>query len=412
MPAGARHTVSACREAYEPPAPPNRRFDPPGRFPNIQRGARNTAPLGPSEGRCCFWEVRAGMKRSLAVSGTVILAVLGAVVLSIQPVSGGISGSPPAPPESVIVTGTVQTVPPDGGLRVTLGSDTVPVTGTVGANVIGTVPVSGNVAATVSGSVTALPPDGGMRVTLGSDTVPVTGTVGANIIGTVPVSGSVSANVVGTVPVSGSVQAYPPDGGAEVRVTNRVGIEGVVDTNISGQSAPIDSNITNAYLSVGTGVGAPKISAEVTGLAGAAVTTTVSGSVLVSGYSSVPTVALQNGTQVALTSSSLASIAASTAERVCTYGTPVVTAALGTTAAAQPSSAMTGRTEVLFKNLTANDEAWCRINGTPSSTNAIVLIGVDAVTLLVRDTDVLNCRCDTGTCRVSVQEASCTQPAP
>jgi hypothetical protein len=351
------------------------------------------------------------MRRSLAVSGAAVLAVLGAVVLSIQPVSGGISGSPPAPPESVIVTGTVQTLPPDGGLRVTLGSDTVPVTGTVGANVIGTVPVSGSVAATVSGSVTALPPDGGMRVTLGSDTVPVTGTVGANIIGTVPISGSVSANVVGTVPVSGSVLAYPPDGGTEVRVTNRVGIEGVVDTNIAGQSAPIDSNITNAYLSVGTGVGAPKISAEVTGLAGAAVTTTVSGSVLISGYSSVPTVALQNGTVVALDSASLQSITNATAERVCTYGTPLVVAALTTTASAQPTTAQVGRTEITFTNLQADSrELWCRVGATPTSTNAIVMKGGVSVKLNVTDAQVVNCACSSSTCRINLQEASCSHP--
>jgi hypothetical protein len=297
------------------------------------------------------------MRRSLAVSGAAVLAVLGAVVLSIQPVSGGISGSPPAPPESVIVTGTVQTLPPDGGLRVTLGSDTVP----------------------------------------------VTGTVGANVIGTVPVSGSVNANVVGTVPVSGSVQSFPPDGGMRMTLGDEsVKVVGPVDTN---------ANITNTYVPVGMDPGAPKLSAEVTGLAGTAVTTTVSGSVLISGYSSVPTVALQNGTVVALDSASLQSITNATAERVCTYGTPLVVAALTTTASAQPTTAQVGRTEITFTNLQADSrELWCRVGATPTSTNALVMKGGVSVKLNVTDAQVVNCACSSSTCRINLQEASCSHP--
>lgn len=58
------------------------------------------------------------MRRSILISGIAVLSVLGAIVLSVQPVSGGISSSPPAPLSAVEVTGSVQAFPPDGGVEV------------------------------------------------------------------------------------------------------------------------------------------------------------------------------------------------------------------------------------------------------------------------------------------------------
>lgn len=116
---------------------------------------------------------------------------------------------------SVGLTGPVDVVVPPGGLPVFLQSpSTVPISGSVG--VLGTVPVSGSVSASITGTPTVAV----------SGTVPVSGSVNAtlsgtptvSISGTVPVSGSVNATLAGTptvaiqgtVPVSGSVTANVP----------------------------------------------------------------------------------------------------------------------------------------------------------------------------------------------------------
>jgi hypothetical protein len=54
----------------------------------------------------------------MLISGIAVLSVLGAVVLSVRPVVGGISSAPPAPFSTVEVTGSVQANPPDGGIEV------------------------------------------------------------------------------------------------------------------------------------------------------------------------------------------------------------------------------------------------------------------------------------------------------
>lgn len=168
--------------------------------------------------------------------------------------------------------------------------------------------------------------------------------------------------------VSGSVLAYPPDGGTEVRVTNNVRLDGPSDFTFTGQTTNVvtDSNITNTYVPIGMGATGPKL--EVTGPLGAPVSTTATISGTLPGFAAVPTVALQNGTQVALTSASLATLTAATGKGNCTYVESSPTLALGATATAMPVSPMASRTAVTVTNHTSNRTLTCVPGGTASAT--------------------------------------------
>lgn len=249
--------------------------------------------------------------KSLYIGTAIVgLGMVGAVVFSVAPVSGGISSSPPAPVADVVVSGSVVAFPPDGGALVTFGEAVMP--------------------------ITCSQPDGGTCV------LDVQGRGG----------GSLFVAQQGPVEVTGLAGA-------------RVGVEGPVTATISGTPA----------------------------------VTVSSGTVAISGT-------------VSLSTSSLAAITAASAERVCTYGTPVVVAALTTTPSAQPSVAQAGRTEITLTNLEtlATHELWCRVSGTPSSTNAIVIKAGITIKLNVTDTQAVNCMCSTSTCRINLQEAVCTHP--
>jgi hypothetical protein len=173
------------------------------------------------------------MRRSLLAAGLAVMVVLGAIALSVQPVSGGISSAPPSPPSEITV--------------------------------------------------------------------------------------------------SGSVQSFPPDGGAEVRVTNNVRLDGPSDVTITGQSGPIDTSITNAYVPIGMGATGPKLEAEVTGPLGGAVT--IAGAI--------------TGT-VAITAQSIAALNG----RFCTPGAQKKQGITGTVAGLPPipgdggTGAQSGRTSI------------------------------------------------------------------
>lgn len=239
----------------------------------------------------------------------------------------------------------------------------------------------------IEGTVTSLPPDGGLRVTLGSDVVPVSGSVSATIVGTptvaisgtVPVSGTVGVSslpsISGTVaissmpPITGTVIAYAPDGGNNVNIASSLRLTADVATS-PGTWLAVAGDSSGTILRVDS-----------------------------------------TGSTTNLSSSSLAAITAASAERVCTYGTPVVVAALTTTPSAQPASPQTSRTEITFTNLqTDSRELWCRVSGTPSATNAIVIKAGVTTKLNVTDAQNVNCMCSQSTCRINFQEASCTHP--
>lgn len=198
--------------------------------------------------------------------------------------------------------------------------------------------------------------------------------------------------------VSGEVVASPPDGGLEVTLPGRV-----------------DTNITNEYVPIGMGATGPKLEAEVTGILGGPVSTTVSGTVEISGYSAVPTVALENGTQVSLTSSSLATLTAATGKGNCTYLTGDPTATIGTTAANIPASALSSRTAITIWNHSAAPANYllCSADGTATATHGIRieaahqwykwegLSGAAPVTI--------SCKCVIGTCTYGTLEERCYQ---
>lgn len=156
--------------------------------------------------------------------------------------------------------------------------------------------------------------------------------------------------MVGGVGAQGSYTPAPSSvsivGTPAVTVTNRV-----------------DTNITNPYVPVaGDSLGARL---EVVVPAGVSITGTPNVSV-----TNIPTVALQNGTQVSLTSASLATITAATGKGQCTYveGNPAAT--LGNTATSIPASPMASRTAITITNTStvANKRVQCVPGGTASAT--------------------------------------------
>jgi len=301
-------------------------------------------------------------------------------IIGTVPVSGNVGVTGP-----VAISGTVQ-VTADAGL---------PVFGTV--NVGNTVPVSG--AVTISEPVTLTVPDGGLQV-YGPVTVTsmpaVSGSVAVTnlpaVSGTVAVSSLPSVTVTSLPSVTGTVAVS-----SIPAVTGTVAVSSLPSVVVSTMPR-VDVNVVNAYLPVAADALGTRLTVDV----GNTPAVTVSGT---------PTVALQAGSTVALASASLSSITAATAERVCTYGTPLVVAALTTTPSAQPATAQTGRTEITLTNLqTDSRELLCRVSGTPSATNAIVTKAGVSVKLSVTDAQPVNCACSTSTCRISLQEASCTHP--
>lgn len=190
--------------------------------------------------------------------------------------------------------------------------------------------------------------------------------------------------------------AYPPDGGSEVFIPGRV-----------------DTNITNEYVPIGMGDGAPKLAAEVTGPSNTPVTTSVSGAVEISGYSSVPTVALQNGTQVALTAASINALTYSTGRGICEYsaGDPD-SLTVDTTATNIPSSPLAGRTAVKICNLDTSKHMWCNPLGTVSATAGFTILQHACEKFEGLNGGHVSCRCESATCNYVYLEEKCYQQAP
>lgn len=229
----------------------------------------------------------------------------------------------------------------------------------------------------------------------------------------VSVSGTATSQGMGgtsapasSVVVSGEIIAFPPDGGTEVVVTNTVRVDQPLDTNSTfvGQTAPLDSNITNTYVPIGMGpTGTPKLSAEVTGLAGAAVATTVD---------NVPTVALQNGTIVNLGTTSLNTLTATTGKGNCTYVDGDPTATL-TTAINIPSSPLSGRTAIeIFNHSNAPTAILiCSAQGTATATSGVRIESGDQSRKWegLGAGVIVSCLCALGTCTYNYQEERCYQ---
>lgn len=263
------------------------------------------------------------MKRPLIAVGLLWSAVVLAQSFGgSQPGGGPVTVTVPDGGLPVAITGTPtvnsQLVAPDGGLRVTLGSDVVPVSGSVSAAISNTpsVTVSGtpNVAVTNTPSVTVS----------GTPTVNVGNTPAVTISGTPTISGS-------------------------VMVTNRV-----------------DANVTTApgtYLGVAGDSTGSRL--EVAIPAGVSVTNTPNVNV-----ANVPTVGLQNGTVVSLSPASLGSITTATGKGNCTYVEGNPASALGNTATAIPASPMASRTAITVTNTSsnANKRVQCVPGGTASAT--------------------------------------------
>lgn len=198
------------------------------------------------------------------------------------------------------------------------------------------------------------------------------------------------------VAVLGEVLAYPPDGGVEVFIPGRV-----------------DTSVTNEYVPIGMGATGPKLLAEVSGALGGPVPTTVSNAVEISGYSTVPTVALENGTIVNLGSTSLNTLTATTGKGFCTYVDGDPTATVGTTAANIPASPMANRTAIEIFNHSAAPTNYllCSAQGTATTTSAVRIEsghqsrkweGLGGGVLI-------SCKCVTGTCIYNFQEEWCYQ---
>lgn len=145
-----------------------------------------------------------------------------------------------------------------------------------------------------------------------------------------------------------SVVAYPPDGGLEVTIPGRV------------NTSPVSPADTSVYV---TGINGERVG--VTGPV--TVTNTVDTNSTIVG---VPTVALQNGTIVSLSSSSLTALTNATGKGSCTYTESGPLIALGNTATNIPSSPMAQRTAVTITNTStnANKRVVCVPGGTASAT--------------------------------------------
>lgn len=193
------------------------------------------------------------------------------------------------------------------------------------------------------------------------------------------------------IPPARSVIAYPPDGGIEAIVTNRV--------NTSPASAPD----TSVYV---TGINGSRVSiaGEVTGVSGGAVVTTVS---------NVPTVALQNGTQVSLTTASLNAITYSTGRGICEYNAGDPDSLTVSTAANIPSSPLSGRTAVTIWNLElGTKQLWCVPLGTASATAGVPVFSHTSIKFDGLNGGHVSCMCSTGSCAYAYLEEKCYQQAP
>lgn len=127
----------------------------------------------------------------------------------------------------------------------------------------------------------------------------------------------------------------------------------------------------------------------------------------VEGRSGGPLLTSIDGTPtVTLDSASLAAIAAPT----CTVASlpPVIT--LTTTPVDVPTVALTGRTQLIVKNLSGARDVWCCVGVAciPTATEAYVILqNGDYQNFPVRDSLPVRCRSAVGTADVNAQEASC-----
>jgi hypothetical protein len=98
------------------------------------------------------------------------------------------------------------------------------------------------------------------------------------------------------------------------------------------------------------------------------------------------------------------------ASPVCTYSAAPPILTLTTTTTEVPAVALTGRTQLIVRNLSGGPIVWCckGVGCEPSSTAAYVILPAgDFQSFPARATDTIRCRAATGTASVNVQEAAC-----
>lgn len=207
-----------------------------------------------------------------------------------------------------------------------------------------------------------------------------------------------------------NVVAYPPDGGALVTIGQAV--------------VPITCNQPDGGTCVldvqGRGGGNLYVqqqgSVEVTGLSGGQVDVKVPSGVAITNS---PAVTVSSGSvtvsgTVGLNASSLATITAAAAERICTYavGDPD-SLSFSTTPENVPASPLTGRTALTIWNFETIRAIWCNPTGTATATAAVPIVHGASLKLEGLDgTTVISCRCSTSTCAYAYLEEKCYQPTP
>lgn len=190
--------------------------------------------------------VAATISGPVAVTGIVTSTLSGPVALAVP--DGGIQVSLGA--AVVPVTGNVGVTGPVSVTGTVGVAGTVPVSGSVG--ITGPVSVTGSVTSTLSGPVSINAPANGLRVSLGSDTIPVSGSVIATLA--VP-DGGVPVSISGTLPVTvasgnfeltqsqvAAIRTTPP---CTVYRTRRASLVGNVVANMNGGQRRTEITLRN-----------------------------------------------------------------------------------------------------------------------------------------------------------------------
>lgn len=200
---------------------------------------------------------------------------------------------------------------------------------------------------------------------------------------------SSGAEFSGSVPPATAVVSYPPDGGSDVNIIASVRLESRVSTGpgetigvsaADGAKLEVDATVTNT----------PAV--------------TVSG---------VPTVALENGTQVALTTASLNAITYSTGRGVCTYNAGDPDSLTVSTVENIPASPLSGRTAVTIWNLeSGTKQLWCYPLSTASATAGVPIFSQTSMKFDGLNGGNVSCLCSSGSCSYAYLEEKCYQQAP
>lgn len=213
--------------------------------------------------------------------------------------------------------------------------------------------------------------------------VGVLSSVGAVVLSVQPVAGGISSSP----PASpGEVLAFPPDGGLQI--------------TLAGER--VDTNVTNTYVPV-AGIDGARVDVDPGPV-------TITGTVDTN-VTNIPTVALQNGTQVSLSSTSLDALTAATGKGDCTYNDGDPTATIGGTAENIPASPLASRTAITIWNHSNNHTLICSASGTATATKGLYIYGDgqwwkwEGLSAGV----LISCVCQSGTCTYGYLEERCYQ---